>query len=162
MQHMTLLIRHFAIGSTLLLAASASQAQTPAQTPAQTQTQTRTQTQPLVPPVAGSSTLGVSVTELESIVTGWSVKRELMGKTVRNEQRESIGKIEDIIISLSKDTKQPVITTAIIGVGGFLGIGARDVAIPMTQLRLEGRDLILPGATRDTLRAMPAFQYARK
>ena len=150
MQNATL-IRRFAIASVLLVAAATSQAQT------QAQPQT-----PTSPPVAGSTTLGVSVTELESVVTGWSVKRELMGKNVRNEQRETIGRIDDIIISPPKDAKLPVISTAIIGVGGFLGIGARDVAIPMSQLRLQGKDLILPGATRDSLKAMPPFQYSKK
>jgi sporulation protein YlmC with PRC-barrel domain len=114
------------------------------------------------PPVAGATPLGVTVTEMESVVVGWSAKRDLMGKTVMNDKKEKIGKIDDIIISPSSGTKIPHASVAIIGVGGFLGMGRHDVAIPTEQLKVEGNNLILPGATKDALKAVPAFEYARK
>ena len=49
---------------------------------------------------------------------------------------------------------------AIVSVGGFLGIGKRLVAIPVEQLRDEKGKLILPGATKEALKALPEFQYA--
>jgi len=36
------------------------------------------------------------------------------------------------------------------------------VAIPAQQLQLKTDRLLLPGATKETLRAMPPFEYARK
>ncbi|MES2537371.1 MAG: PRC-barrel domain-containing protein [Pseudomonadota bacterium] len=114
------------------------------------------------PPVAGKAPLGVAVVEMEAVIHGWSAKKELLDKTVTNDQKEKIGKIEDLILTRSTDAKLPVASFAIIGVGGFLGIGKNDVAIPMEQIRLEGKQLVLPGATKAALKALPPFEYARK
>lgn len=113
-------------------------------------------------PVAGRAPLGVTVIEMETIVVGWSAKRDLLGKTVVNDKNDKIGKIDDLIISPSKDGSAPAASFAIIGVGGFLGIGKRDVAIPTAQLKLQEKQLTLPGATKDALKAMPPFVYHNK
>lgn len=114
------------------------------------------------PPVAGKAPLGIAVVEMEAVIHGWSAKKDLLGKAVTNDQKEKIGKIDDLIISHSTDAKLPVASSAIIGVGGFLGIGKNDVAIPMEQLKLEGKQLVLPGATKAALKALPRFEYAGK
>jgi sporulation protein YlmC with PRC-barrel domain len=113
-------------------------------------------------PIAGRAPLGVTVIELETVVLGWSTKNDLMGKTVVNEKNDKIGKIDDLIISPSKADNTPAASFAIIGVGGFLGMGKRDVAIPMEQLKLQNKQLTLPGATKDALKAMPPFVYHNK
>lgn len=113
-------------------------------------------------PVAGRAPLGVTVIQLEEVVVGWSTKRDLLGKTVVNDKDDKIGKIDDLIISPAKTGNAPSATFAIIGVGGFLGIGKRDVAIPMEQLKLQNKQLTLPGATKDALKAMPPFVYQKK
>jgi sporulation protein YlmC with PRC-barrel domain len=110
-------------------------------------------------PVAGRAPLGVTVIEMEAVVVGWSTKRDLLGKTVVNDKNEKIGKIDDLIISPSKSSTTPAASFAIIGVGGFIGIGKHDVAIPMEQLKLQNKQLTLPGATKDALKALPAFVY---
>ena len=114
------------------------------------------------PPVAGATPLGVTVTEMEAVVVGWSVKRDLMGKTVTNDKKERIGKIEDIIVAPGSGSKMPHASVAIIGVGGFLGMARHDVAIPTDQIKIEGSNLVLPGATKEALKATPAFEYAQK
>lgn len=113
-------------------------------------------------PVAGKAPLGIAVVEMEAVIHGWSAKKDLLDKTVTNDQKEKIGKIDDLIISRSTDAKLPVASSAIIGVGGFLGIGKNDVAIPMEQIKLEGKQLVLPGATKAALKALPRFEYASK
>lgn len=110
-------------------------------------------------PVAGKAPLGVTVIEMEAIVVGWSAKRDLLGKTVVNDKNDKIGKVDDLIISPSKEGKTPSASFAIIGVGGFLGIGKRDVAIPTDQLKIHDKQLTLPGATKDALKALPPFVY---
>jgi sporulation protein YlmC with PRC-barrel domain len=102
------------------------------------------------------------VVEMEAVVIGRSAKRDLLGKTVVNDKNEKIGKVDDLIISPSKDSNTPAASFAIIGVGGFLGMGKRDVAIPMEQLKIQNKQLALPGATKDTLKAMPPFLYQSK
>jgi sporulation protein YlmC with PRC-barrel domain len=112
-------------------------------------------------PVAGRSPIGVTVVEMEAIVVGWSAQRDLLGKTVVNEKNEKIGKIDDLIVSPGKGNV-PAAPFAIVGAGGFLGMGKHDVVIPMAQFKVQNKQLILPGATKDALKALPAFVYQKK
>jgi sporulation protein YlmC with PRC-barrel domain len=106
--------------------------------------------------VAGSSTIGVTQEEMKVLLTGWSAKKKILGKAVYNENKQKIGTIDDLIITPDKS-----VSYAIIGVGGFLGLGKHDVAIPVNQLKAEPDRIILPGATKDALKAMPKFEYAK-
>jgi sporulation protein YlmC with PRC-barrel domain len=106
--------------------------------------------------VAGGATIGVTVEEMKLVVLGWSARQKLLDHDVMNDRNERIGKIDDIIVSPNR-----TVSWAIIGVGGFLGIGKHDVAIPMGQLTRTGDRLILKGATKAALQAMPKFEYAR-
>ena len=105
--------------------------------------------------VAGSTQLGVAAAELREITSGWSAKRQIMGQTVYNDKDEGVGKVEDIIIAPDK-----AVSYAIVGVGGFLGLGKHDVAIPVNQFKVTDGKLVLAGATKDALKAMPEFEYA--
>jgi len=113
-------------------------------------------------PVAGRAPVGVTVVEMEAVVIGWSTRRDLFDKAVVNDKNEKIGKIDDLIISPSRDGSTPAASFVIIGVGGFLGIGKRDVAIPAEQLKLQNKQLLLPGATKDALKALPPFVYQKR
>lgn len=126
---------------------------------------TSTQSKPAATPatpVAGRATLGVAVVEMDAVLAGWSVNRDILKKAVVNEKNEKIGTISDIVISPNAEGKVPAASFAIVGVGGFLGIGKRDVAIPMEQIKLQGSTLTLAGATKDALKALPPFEYRRK
>jgi sporulation protein YlmC with PRC-barrel domain len=107
------------------------------------------------PPVVGSQTIGVTQAEVQVIATGWSAKKQILGKAVYNDKGQKIGSVDDLIIS--PDHK---VTYAIVGAGGFIGAGRHDVAIPVTQLKQETDRVVLPGATKEALKAMPAFKYA--
>jgi sporulation protein YlmC with PRC-barrel domain len=106
--------------------------------------------------VAGTVTLGVAVAEMKEVATGWSAKKQFLGKTVVNEKGEKVGKIDDVII-----TPEKAISYVIIGAGGFLGIAKHDVAIPVTQLKHEGDKIVLPGATKEAVKALPKFEYVK-
>ena len=105
--------------------------------------------------VAGSTTPGISVEELKTIALGWSAKKQILDKSVYNDKNEKVGDVDDLIIAPDSS-----ISYAIIGVGGFLGLGERRVAIPVSRLKHSEGRLVLPGATKDALQAMPSFQYA--
>src|SRR6478735_9815817 len=105
--------------------------------------------------VVGSTQLGVAYAELRDVTTGWSTKRQVLGKKVFNDKGETIGKIDDIIVAPDK-----AVSYAIIGAGGFLGVGRHDVAIAVSQLKEDGEKFILPGGSRDAIKAMPEFEYA--
>jgi len=105
------------------------------------------------PAIAGGTVLGISVSELVAVVNGWSIKKQILGKDVYNDKSE---KVDDLIVSPDK-----AITYAIIGAGGFLGVDRQDVAIPVNQFKIADGKLMLPGATKDAIKAMPPFKYAR-
>jgi sporulation protein YlmC with PRC-barrel domain len=106
---------------------------------------------------AGETKLGVTVIELNDVIKGWSARRQILGHNVYNDKNEKIGEVEDIIISPERAASYAIVSS-----GGFLGIGSHDVAIPSQQLKGSNDRLVLPGATKETLRAMPPFEYARK
>lgn len=107
-------------------------------------------------PVAGSAVVGVSVEEVKVVANGWSLKKQVLGKTVYNDDKKAVGKIDDVIVAPDK-----AVSFAIVGAGGFLGMGKHDVAIPVNQFRLVDGKFTLPGATKDALKALPAFEYAK-
>ena len=41
------------------------------------------------------------------------------------------------------------------------GVGKHDVAIPVSQLKENDGKIILAGATKEAIKAMPPFEYAR-
>jgi sporulation protein YlmC with PRC-barrel domain len=106
--------------------------------------------------VAGSSTIGVTQEEVKMVARGWSAKKKILGKAVYNDAKQKVGTVDDLIITPEKS-----VSYAIIGVGGFLGMGKHDVAIPVNQLKADQDRIILPGATKEALKAMPTFEYAK-
>jgi sporulation protein YlmC with PRC-barrel domain len=106
--------------------------------------------------VAGSTTTGVTVEELKTIALGWSAKKQILGKSVYNDKDEKVGDVDDLIIAPDSS-----VSYAIIGVGGFLGLGERQVAIPVSRFKNSEGRIVLPGATKEALQAMPSFQYAK-
>jgi sporulation protein YlmC with PRC-barrel domain len=106
--------------------------------------------------MAGSTVLGVAAIELRAVTMGWSAKRQVLGKAVFNDKNERIGTVDDIVIAPDK-----AVSYAIIGAGGFLGVAKHDVVIPVSQFKLVDGKFVLAGATKDALKAMPPFEYAR-
>jgi PRC-barrel domain protein len=105
--------------------------------------------------VAASTVLGVTALELRQLGTlGWSAKRQVLWRSIFNDNGERIGAVDDIVFAPDMERSY-----AIIGVGGFLSVGKRDVVIGLSQLirRADG-NFILAGATKDALRALPAFE----
>ncbi len=82
---------------------------------------------------------------------------KLIGMDVVNDKDQTIGKVDDILIGANDKA-----TAAVISVGGFIGIGAKLVAVPFDQLTVAPNDkksLTLPNASKELLKSMPAFNY---
>ena len=107
--------------------------------------------------IVGASVIGVTVSEVAEIATGWSVKKSILGKPIYNELGDKIGTVDDLIIAPNK-----TLSYAIIGAGGFLGMGKYDVAIPVTQINQVNGKMELKGATKESIKQMPKFEYAPK
>ena len=106
--------------------------------------------------VAGATTVGVTVEEMKVVALGWSAKKKILGKAVYNDKNEKVGTVDDLIITPDKS-----VSYAIIGAGGFLGMGKHDVAVPVGQFKEDKGRIVLAGATKDALKAMPKFEYAK-
>ncbi|MCX8996313.1 PRC-barrel domain-containing protein [Rhizobiaceae bacterium BDR2-2] len=81
-----------------------------------------------------------------------------IGQTVHNSADESIGKVTDLIL----DGDQRVVA-AVIGVGGFLGIGEKNVAVPIDSIEAvrdpeNGSLKLTTLETAETLQAAPEFK----
>ena len=105
---------------------------------------------------ASSKTLSVSQQELNLAEKGWSAKKDIIGKTVYNDNNEKIGDVNDVIFSRNNSA-----SFVVIGVGGFLGMGEHDVAVPLSRIKHDNDKLILAGATKEALKKMPEFRYAK-
>jgi len=106
--------------------------------------------------VAGSTTIGVQVEQLQLVATGWSVKKQVLGKTLVNENGEKVGRIDDLIVAPDSS-----VSFVIVGAGGFVGLARHDIAVPVSQISTRDGNFVLPGATKAIVKAMPAFEYAK-
>jgi sporulation protein YlmC with PRC-barrel domain len=105
---------------------------------------------------AGSTLVSVEVAELREVAAGWSAKKQILGKDVYNDAGDKIGEVNDLIVTPSRS-----LSYAIVGVGGFLGIGEHNVAVPVSRFKQLMGKITLPGATKDALKAAPKFEYAQ-
>jgi hypothetical protein len=119
----------------------------PAAAPGATSTQANP---PGVVATTNNPNLAVSAVKLEN----GTRTSKVIGATVRGDNDQEIGKVDDLIM-----TDGNKVTVVVVAVGGVLGLGAKLVAFPYDQLRLQGDRLVLPGVNKDNLNAMPSFQY---
>jgi sporulation protein YlmC with PRC-barrel domain len=81
---------------------------------------------------------------------------KLIGTKVESSGGDKLGDINDVIIGKSGD-----VIGAVIGVGGFLGLGEKNVAIPFenvtTTVKNENESVVVLNVTREELEAAPDF-----
>lgn len=90
----------------------------------------------------------------------WSAG-QFIGSPVTNEAGENIGDVNDVLFD-----KTGRVSTAVIGVGGFLGIGEKSVAVPFGALTFTadsaGKRVVTVALSKEQLQAAPAFQPTEK
>jgi len=85
---------------------------------------------------------------------------KLIGASVYGPDNQSIGEVSDVIVDGSGKVK-----AAVVGVGGFLGVGQKDVAIPFEALNVSRKpnsgsiDKITVNYSKDELKNAPKFAY---
>lgn len=92
--------------------------------------------------------------DVVKVSTGYRASK-VLGSSVVNEAGDTVGKVDEIIVG--PDGKAPFV---VLSVGGFLGVGDKLVALPYEQMRTDGKKIVLPGATKDSLKALPEFKYS--
>jgi sporulation protein YlmC with PRC-barrel domain len=76
---------------------------------------------------------------------------------VYDPNNNKIGQISDVLVD-----KSGKISTLIIGVGGFLGAGQKDVAVPFEEVQATTKDNkvhLVMNTTKDALKSAPGFKY---
>lgn len=106
---------------------------------------------------AGSETV-VTMDKDAAMHMNNSLASNLIGSAVygsASQDAEMIGDINDIVI-----TPEGQVASVIVGVGGFLGIGEKDVAVQYSTIEWVERDgerWLVANMTREQLEAAPAF-----
>jgi sporulation protein YlmC with PRC-barrel domain len=78
---------------------------------------------------------------------------------VYDQSKSTIGKIDDVLVSQSGQ-----IDALIVGVGGFLGAGEKDVAVPFNAVKWTSKDnknYLTMNTTKDALKSAPGLKYDR-
>jgi hypothetical protein len=82
---------------------------------------------------------------------------KLIGSKVVNAKNESIGDINDLIIGSDGNVAE-----VIVGVGGFLGLGERNVALKLSELDLNmknsGSIVVSTSMTKEQLEGLPVWK----
>ena len=90
----------------------------------------------------------------QSVATGYRTSK-VVGSAVLNEANETVGTIDDLIV-----TPTEKVPFAVLSVGGFLGMGSKYVVVPLSSLEVQDKKMVLRGATKDSLKSLPEFKYA--
>lgn len=93
-------------------------------------------------------------------VSGQMAGSAIIGAKVKNENKQTVGSVDDLYVD-----KDGAIKTVVIAVGGFLGVGSKAVAVKWSDLSY-GRDgdslVVTTSLTKDALKAMPDFAASER
>jgi sporulation protein YlmC with PRC-barrel domain len=107
-------------------------------------------------PAAGSS---AAQPQWQSAKGGEIRASKLIGTSVKNSAGETIGNVNEVV--LGSDGK---VAAVVIGVGGFLGLGEREVAVNFDSLHLTGdtnqKTTATLNTTKDTLKTAPEWKWS--
>jgi hypothetical protein len=83
---------------------------------------------------------------------------KMIGRSIQNAaDNKTVGKIDSVILDQSGKVDQVVV-----GVGGFLGVGKKDVAVNWSELQVSNNgEKIVMNTTKDSLKAMPEFTWPK-
>ena len=105
-------------------------------------------------PSAGQGGVMTSIPSSSRTVTDW------YKQNVYDPKDQKIGEIMDVLVNPSGQ-----IDAAIVGVGGFLGAGEKDVAISFNAIKAAKKNdktYLTLDTTKDALKNAPGFKYDRQ
>lgn len=100
---------------------------------------------------AQEATMQRSIPQSAVTVTDW------YKQNVYDPNNNKIGEVMDVLVD-----KSGKINTLIVGVGGFLGAGEKDVAVPFDAVEATMKDKkmwLVMNTTKDSLKSAPGFKY---
>src|SRR3984893_9287800 len=93
--------------------------------------------------------------DVQKVAAGYRASK-VIGNSVLNDANETIGKIDDLLVT--RDGKEPYV---VLSIGGFLGMGTHLVVVRYDGLKFDDNKIVLPGGTKDGLKMLPAFEYSK-
>jgi sporulation protein YlmC with PRC-barrel domain len=78
---------------------------------------------------------------------------KMIGMAVYNERNEKIGVLDDILLPATGGE-----VTAVLSVGGFLGIGEKMIKVPLSHVHFMAEKAMMEG-DKAALSAMPRYSY---
>jgi hypothetical protein len=98
----------------------------------------------------------IAKVDVQKVAAGYRASK-VIGSSVLNEVNETIGKIDDLLVT--RDGKEPY---AVLSIGGFLGMGTHMVVVRYDSLKFADNKIVLPGGSKDGLKMLPVFQYSKE
>jgi hypothetical protein len=98
----------------------------------------------------------IAKVDLQTVAAGYRASK-VIGSSVVNDGNETIGKIDDLLVT--RDGKEPY---AVLSIGGFLGLGTHMVVVRYDSLKFADKKIVLPGGSKDGLKMLPAFEYSKE
>ena len=106
-----------------------------------------------------ATSAGAGATIMTTLPADASTVTNFYKQSVYDPSDNKIGDVSDLLVQ--KDGK---IVAAMVGVGGLLGVGEKDVAIPFDAMKMMNKNnkiYLMVNATKDALKAAPGFRYDR-
>ena len=100
-------------------------------------------------------TVDIAKVDVQKLSAGYRASK-VIGSNVLNDANETIGKIDDVLVS--PDGTAPY---TVLSIGGFLGMDTHLVVAPYDSLKLVDNKIVLPGGTKQTLKMLPECPNAR-
>jgi sporulation protein YlmC with PRC-barrel domain len=108
------------------------------------------------PPAQGPSEGGSMTAPRSPASTSRLLASDIYQANVYDNSENKIGDVTDLVMNSNGN-----ITTAVIGVGGFLGVGQKDVAVPFKDLKIssrDGKEWLVLNRTKEALQSAPAYE----
>jgi sporulation protein YlmC with PRC-barrel domain len=101
-----------------------------------------------LPPARPASPMTQQTTQIDA--------QKLIGHDIVNADDKKIGSVDSVMLG-----REGSVQAVVVNIGGFLGLGERNVAIDWADIRLspDGKK-VTTALTKDQLKALPEFHYA--
>lgn len=82
--------------------------------------------------------------------------KKLIGKMLIGAEDQEVGEVKDVLM-----TDDGMLQSVLVDVGGFLGIGAKTVAVPADKIEIQGDKVIARDLTKETAENMAEYKATR-
>jgi sporulation protein YlmC with PRC-barrel domain len=107
--------------------------------------------------VAAFATPAFAAQTMSSLPSDSFTVTDYYKQDVYDKSQNTVGKIDDVLLD-----KSGKVTTLMVGVGGFLGMGEKDVALPFAAVHAEKKNdkwYLTVDETKDSLKSAAGYKY---